>query len=108
MTTSHDHEAEDAHEHRREADHAHEHHDGDADHAHEHPSGLRGFLESPFRPHSHDATDTTDAALEASHAGMRALSLSLGVLAATAVVQVLIVIISGSVALLSATIHNFA
>jgi len=75
------------------------------DHDHHHP---RGVLRSILRPHSHDAAESVDAALEASRDGMRALKVSLGVLAVTAVVQVVIVAASGSVALLSDTIHNFA
>ncbi|MBG0562265.1 cation diffusion facilitator family transporter [Actinoplanes aureus] len=47
-------------------------------------------------------------ALEASRAGMRALWVSLGVLAVTALAQALIVASSGSVALLGDTLHNAA
>jgi cation diffusion facilitator family transporter len=46
--------------------------------------------------------------MEASSAGMRALWLSLGVLGATAVVQAVVVALSGSVALLGDTLHNAA
>ncbi len=80
----------------------------DHDHEHAHHRGLRWFVESLLRPHSHDAADSFDPALEASRAGMTALKISLGVLAVTALVQVVIVAASGSVALLSDTIHNFA
>lgn len=61
-----------------------------------------------FTPHSHDTADRIDAALEASRAGMRALWVSLTVLGATAAVQALVVVVSGSVALLSDTLHNVA
>jgi cation diffusion facilitator family transporter len=61
-----------------------------------------------LRPHSHDAAQSTDSALEASREGMRALAVSLGVLLLTAALQVVIVAASGSVALLSDTIHNLA
>lgn len=77
-------------------------------HSHEHRGGLRGFIGSLFRPHSHDAADSIDTALESSREGMTALKVSLAGLAATAVVQVVIFAISGSVALLADTIHNFA
>ncbi|MHB8465279.1 MAG: cation diffusion facilitator family transporter [Acidimicrobiales bacterium] len=61
-----------------------------------------------LQPHSHDAADSVDTALQTSREGMTALKLSLAVLAVTALVQVVIVVVSGSVALLSDTIHNFA
>jgi cation diffusion facilitator family transporter len=59
-------------------------------------------------PHSHDAADRVDSAMEASRAGMRALWVSLAVLGATAVFQAFVVVASGSVALLSDTLHNVA
>ncbi len=46
--------------------------------------------------------------MEASSAGMRALWLSLGILAATALIQGAVVALSGSVALLGDTLHNAA
>jgi len=46
--------------------------------------------------------------MEASTEGMRVLWLSLTVLAATAVLQAVIVAVSGSVALLGDTLHNAA
>ena len=60
------------------------------------------------RPHSHEAADRVDAALEASEQGMRALWISLAVLAVTALVQAVVVAASGSVALLGDTLHNAA
>ena len=57
-------------------------------------------------PHSHDAADRVDPALEASGAGLRALWISLGVLGATAAMQAVVVARSGSVALLGDTLHN--
>ena len=75
---------------------------------HAHPGGLRGVLHSLFVPHSHDAADSVDDALEASNQGIRAVKLSLGLLGLTALLQVGIVVISGSVALLADTIHNFS
>ncbi|MGI9121254.1 MAG: cation diffusion facilitator family transporter [Acidimicrobiales bacterium] len=84
-------------------DHAHDHADG-----HDHPGGLRGLLRSFLVPHSHDAAESVDQALTASSEGIRALKISLGALLVTAALQVAVVIISGSVALLGDTIHNFA
>ncbi len=78
------------------------------DHPHQHRGGLRGFLDSIRRPHSHDTVDAVDNALTTSREGMRTLAISLAALAVTAAVQVAIVAISGSVALLADTIHNFA
>ena len=61
-----------------------------------------------LRPHSHETADRVDAALEASGEGMRALRISLAVLAVTALVQAVVVAVSGSVALLGDTLHNAA
>jgi Co/Zn/Cd efflux system component len=111
----HPHAGHDAHaDHAQEHEHAghdHEHGDHDHDHAghdHDHPRGLRGALRAVFAPHSHDAADSVDRALQDSREGMRALKISLVGLAVTAALQVVIVLISGSVALLADTVHNFA
>ncbi|QBS42862.1 hypothetical protein DMB37_24970 [Nocardia sp. CS682] len=77
-------------------------------HTHEHPEGLRGVLREIFVPHSHNAADSVDDALEASAVGIRTVQISLAVLGATAVLQVLVVLASGSVALAADTIHNFS
>ncbi|HET9077613.1 MAG TPA: cation diffusion facilitator family transporter [Acidimicrobiales bacterium] len=86
----------------------HEHgHDGHG-HDHDHPGGLRGLVMSVFAPHSHDTGDTIAAALTATDEGVKALKVSLAILAVTAAAELAVVLISGSVALLSDTIHNFA
>lgn len=72
-----------------------------------HHHDLRGRLSDFFRPHSHDHADQVDTALETSAQGIRALKVSLIGLGITAVLQTIIVAVSGSVALLSDTIHNF-
>ena len=59
-------------------------------------------------PHSHDAADKIDSALEASRDGIRALWVSFAVLAGTALLQAAITGLSGSVALLGDTLHNIA
>nr|WP_282851777.1 cation diffusion facilitator family transporter [Gulosibacter sediminis] len=69
---------------------------------------MKGFLYGLFVPHSHDAADSIDDALEASTQGVRALKISLFVLLGTTILQFVVVIISGSVALLADTIHNFS
>lgn len=61
-----------------------------------------------IRPHSHDPADRVDDALAGSRAGLRALWISLLVLGATAALQAAVVVVSGSVALLSDSIHNVA
>lgn len=90
-----------------EHDAHHDHGDHEHDH-HEHPGGLKGFLHGLFVPHSHDAADSVDDALEPSQLGVRAVKISLGILGVTALLQVVVVIISGSVALLADTVHNFS
>ncbi len=59
-------------------------------------------------PHSHDAADSLDSALESSAIGIRAVKISLVALGVTAVAQAVIVVVSGSVALAADTIHNFS
>ncbi len=86
-----------------------EHHHG---HHHD-PDQQRGRgrlyrLRHALRPHSHDSTMAVDSALESSARGTRALVVSLGVLAATAAVQAVVAVVSGSVALLGDTLHNAA
>ncbi len=78
------------------------------DHDHGHRWDLAGRLRHALRPHSHEAADKVDAAMEASTEGMRALWVSLAVLAATAMLQAVVTAVSGSVALLGDTLHNAA
>jgi cation diffusion facilitator family transporter len=61
-----------------------------------------------LRPHAHQAGDQVDPVIEASGEGMRALWVSLAMLAGTAVIQAVVVAVSGSVALLGDTLHNAA
>jgi len=77
-------------------------------HDHEHPVGMRGWVSGLFHPHSHDAADSVDSALESSARGIRAVKISLVALGITAVLQLLVVDVSGSVALLADSIHNVA
>jgi cation diffusion facilitator family transporter len=94
--------------------HAHEEHapghgqDHD-DHGHDHaPAGGVRRLLGLEAPHSHDAADRVDRALETSADGMRALKWSLVGLGVTALIQAVVVVASGSVALLGDTLHNVA
>jgi cation diffusion facilitator family transporter len=86
---------------------AHEHHH-DHDQEHHHRGGLGAFVKSVFVAHNHDVTDSIATALESTDDGLRALKVSLAGLTVTAAVQLAVVIASGSVGLLSDTIHNFA
>ncbi len=61
-----------------------------------------------FGRHSHDAADSIDTALAASERGIRAVKLSFAALMATAMIQLVVVVVTGSVALLADTIHNFS
>src|SRR3954452_3424282 len=88
-------------------DHHHDHQGHEHDH-HEHGHGAWGWLTGLFRPHSHDSADSVDSALESSDQGIRAVKISLIALGATAVLQLLIVLASGSVALLADTVHNIS
>ena len=106
MNTGHEHENTHRHAH-AEHDHAHgDHTHGPGDHSH--PTGFKGFLYGLFVPHSHDAADSIDDAMEANSSGIRALKISLLILLATTVLQGVVVVFSGSVALLADTIHNFS
>ncbi|SRR5581483_8853826 len=97
-----------AHDH-GEQSHGHAHgHDHEHPHEHAHESGIRGFVAGLLQPHSHDASDSVDDALSGSAEGIRTVKLSLLGLGATAVLQLVVVLASGSVALLADTIHNFA
>jgi cation diffusion facilitator family transporter len=98
--------AHDAHDHDH-SDHAHDHDAHAHDHDHEHTGGLRGLLGALFHTHSH-AASRTDRVLESSERGIWALRISLVGLFLTAVFQLVIVLISGSAALLADMIHNFA
>jgi cation diffusion facilitator family transporter len=98
-------------EHEHDNDHAAQHGHGHG-HGHDGKAGRLAALWSQvthaFTPHSHDSADRLDTALETSKQGMRTLSWSFAVLFATAVIQLVIVLFTGSVALLGDTIHNFA
>lgn len=94
------------HEHRaHDHDHDHDHSPG---HGHDHPTGFKGFLHGLFVPHTHDAADSIDDAMEASHEGVRALIISMVILLVTTTLQAVVFFLSGSVALLADTVHNFS
>lgn len=83
------------------------------DHDHDHHGNgraprLRHALSEVFGAHSHDAGDQVDQELEDDAAGRQALFISLGGLGLTAVIQAVVVVVSGSVALLGDSLHNVA
>lgn len=77
-------------------------------HSHMHHTGFKGWLYELFVPHTHDSADSIDDALESSVQGVRALKISLFMLLGTTILQFLVVLVSGSVALLADTIHNLS
>src|SRR5688572_25854649 len=77
-------------------------------HHHHHATTLRGRLKERLRPHSHDAADSVDQALETSKRGIRAVWISLAILLLVSVMQAVVVAYTGSVALLGDTLHNTA
>src|ERR1017187_7622802 len=86
-------------------------HDHGAGHGHEHEHGAPGLgtrLRHVLRPHSHEPADQVDAVMEGSAEGMRTLWITLAVLGLTALVQLVVTGLSGSVALLGDTLHNAA
>jgi cation diffusion facilitator family transporter len=100
--------------HQHSAHHQHpehpEPHQHSAHHEHHgpHRGRLRHELSHLLRPHSHDTQAKVDRAMEASVQGMRTLWISLAGLGTTAVLQAIVVALSGSVALLGDSIHNAA
>ena len=94
---------------------AHRHDHGVArEHEHGHAHGASAWarvmhaVSTLLGGHSHDAAEQIDDALEADRAGRRALWISLAGLASTAIIQAVVVVLSGSVALLGDTLHNIA
>ena len=97
---------------RSDRENGNHHHHGQGPHGHAHghvhAAGFRGWLRELFVPHSHDSADSIDTAMETSTQGIRAVKVSLLGLGATALFQLVIVLVSGSVALLADTVHNFS
>ncbi len=104
MSDVHGHHHED-HKHYHDHDYHHNH-----DHHHEHGGGLWATIASalhlPGYTHVHD-TSTRDMAFLDNELGIRTVKLALLALGVTTLLQVLIYLASGSVALLADTVHNF-
>lgn len=107
----HGHVHDDDHGHSHDEHHDHDHNgDHDHEHGHQHADGWLGRLQDaiPFlHGHSHGEV-AVDHALESSERGIWAIKVSLLIMAATALFQVVVALMSGSVGLLADTIHNFA
>ncbi|WP_375547106.1 cation diffusion facilitator family transporter [Micromonospora chalcea] len=88
-------------------DHGHDEHERGHHHGGR-PGTWRQRLIHAVVPHDHDSRAKIDPALEASRDGLRALWISLVGLGVTALAQALIVVLSGSIALLGDTLHNVA
>ena len=74
---------------------------------HDHDTGGPwGFFQHAIG-HAHVGHDGLDSTFESNEVGVRAVKLSLIVLGATALIQVVIALASGSAGLLADTIHNF-
>lgn len=108
----HDHShADDDHDHPHDHDHGHDHghSHGPGGHTHEHAPGIIGWFQTVFHWHGHSDQQSalaSDQALLDNKEGVRVLWISLAALMITSVLQVIIVYISGSVALLADTMHN--
>jgi len=108
MSADHSQHHDDGHaEHDHAREHEHDRGQAEHDHDHDHGSGVLGWLRGLYG-HSHRIVQKTDSAMESSERGIRALKISFVALGITAVLQLIIVLLSGSVALLADTIHNFA
>jgi len=104
MSSQHHAESEPDHERDHHGYHQHEPHD----HGDSLLARLRHAASEIYGGHSHDSADQVDEALEADADGRRALLLSLAILLLTALIQGVVVWLSGSVALLGDTLHNVA
>jgi cation diffusion facilitator family transporter len=107
----HDHVHEEGHDHPHPHDHDpdHDHSPGPGGHRHDHGSGVISSIRTIFHWHGHDHSPTelaSDQAFLHNEEGIRTVWLALGALLFTSVLQVVIVLLSGSVALLADTIHN--
>jgi Co/Zn/Cd efflux system component len=104
----HDHPYARAHRHLRLVRHSQPVEPGELQREHEYPDhGANGYAPEPHQHgehgHSHGLVDRS---IVRSRAGLKAVSLSLGVLGGTALVQAAILVLTGSVALLADLIHN--
>lgn len=113
LSPAHGHSIRHSHDHPLDDAHRGDHSDSDG-HGHGRPHGSSIFarfthaVSDMMGGHSHDSADQVDEALEADAEGRRALLISLAGLAVTAAIQAVVVVLSGSVALLGDSLHNVA
>lgn len=96
------------HEHGHDHAHGHDHDHGDHGADHEHRRGPWAAIRHLLAPHHHRVGDSVDRALEDSYLGERVTKQTLVLKLAGAGVQLGIVAISGSLALMADMIHSFA
>jgi cation diffusion facilitator family transporter len=107
-----DHEHTHPHGEDHEHSHAGEHSHGQGhshDHGHDHGGGAWGWLSTVFHLHGHGhqhAALATDRNFMHNEEGIRTVWLALAALGVTSVLQIAIVLASGSVALFADTVHN--
>lgn len=112
MTDVHPHHEHHNHDHNHDHDHHHHGHDHDHDHHHHHEGGnllttIAAALHLPGFTHEHSYTGLAgDSAIRDNQLGIRTVKYALLALGITTILQVLIYIASGSVALLADTVHN--
>lgn len=87
-------------------DHTHGHDEHPPTHDHHHDSGVWARIKHTLIPHAHDANEAIQTARESSQQGIRTAWIGLAGMMATALLQIVIVAISGSIGLLADTIHN--
>lgn len=76
-------------------------------HEHRHPQGIWGWIAQVFHLHGHEHTPlNADPAFASNQEGIRTIWLALAALGVTSLLQIGIVALSGSVALLADTVHN--
>ncbi|GAB2681194.1 cation diffusion facilitator family transporter [Thalassiella azotivora] len=92
--------------HRTETSPGATHEPHDHEHADDHGRGVLARVRHALTPHSHDHSQTIQTADEASSLGIRAAWFSLAGMGVTAALQLVIVAVSGSIALLADTVHN--
>jgi cation diffusion facilitator family transporter len=82
--------------------------ESDSTHSHAEKEDLRSRITHIYQPHTHDHSQAAlDQAL-ATERGIRVVKITLAMLIATALFQMAVVALSGSVALLADTLHNFS
>ncbi len=102
---SSDHSHNDGHDHPHPHPHGHKH----ENHDHHHGTGLWGWINTIFHFHGHSAQQlqrAADPALVDNDEGIRTVWIALAALGLTTILQIVIVYMSGSVALFADTVHN--